>query len=637
MKPENTTVVTRSLVVDPYRYVHQERTPKPLSRRRALAGERFLARATVSRDIWLPWALAGVGLAALGLGIGSLLQVDVAAIGALGLITALPPGYFIALALSLTGFVASLGLRKAYPALLVMQILVVIILLQGADPIVHGLPRLEASYRHLGIADYIAQTGQFDPKLDAYFNWPGFFALLAMLSRATGVANLSGVATWAPIGVDILLLVPLLALALRLTSNWRHAWASVWMFYLTIWVGQDYMSPQACAFLLMVILLGCLLACFGGWSWPVAKHRLMRQLRRITVALDPTAHPHRRGVFSRRDAVVLGLGCAIIIVAMTAAHQLTPFAVVPVLAAFLFTGRLRLRALALMAAVFPVVWLAIVAAPYTVGHVNALFGSFGAIGETTAKAVTGRIAGDEDHLLVVNVRLVETGLVALLGVVGAVVARMRRVPWLTAALGAGTPVALYVVQPYGGELLLRLYMYGLPFATSLMVLPLMRRSAAPLGWLRGIGLLLLGGLLAGTTLVSRYGNDLIENFTPDELNVVNRLYEVAPSGSVLIEAVHNTPWRSQEYAGYDYQTLLSARAQPTDTRLSCAEVETLAKTQGAYLIVTRSQIEEADLLGVGPKGDVSQFLNTCGDQPGWSLLYQNAGGVIYHIEGTSKG
>lgn len=60
------------------------------------------------------------------------------------------------------------------PWLLVVQLLVLILVLHGADPIIHGLPRLEASYRHLGITDYTTQSGGLDRKLDAYFNWPGF-------------------------------------------------------------------------------------------------------------------------------------------------------------------------------------------------------------------------------------------------------------------------------------------------------------------------------------------------------------------------------------------------------------------------------------------------------------------------------
>jgi hypothetical protein len=117
--------------------------------------------------------------------------------------------------------VASLNLRRFIPRLLTWQVLVLVLGLRGVDPVVHGLPRLEASFRHLGIANHISQSGHLNMGLDAYFNWPGFFTLLGMLSGATGVSDLTGIAAWAPVGIHVILL----ALATRLTSTPRQAWA----------------------------------------------------------------------------------------------------------------------------------------------------------------------------------------------------------------------------------------------------------------------------------------------------------------------------------------------------------------------------------------------------------------------------
>jgi len=114
---------------------------------------------------WQVGALFALAAVALALGIWSLTRVDPQEIGGSGLIRALPPTYFIALALSLASFVASLSLRRFIPGLLAWQVLVTVLVLHGADPIIHGLPRLEASFRHLGIADNIAQSGQLNTGL----------------------------------------------------------------------------------------------------------------------------------------------------------------------------------------------------------------------------------------------------------------------------------------------------------------------------------------------------------------------------------------------------------------------------------------------------------------------------------------
>ena len=586
-----------------------------------------------SRGSWQALTLAVAAAAALGLGIRSLVEVDPERIGSAGLIEALPASYFFALVLSLAAFVASLGLRRHFPALLGLQVLVLIVILHAADPIIHGLPRLEASYRHMGIADYIAQSGQLDPKVDAYFNWPGFFALLAMLSQSTGLHDLTGLATWAPLGVNVLLLLPLLALATRLTSQWRHAWTGVWVFYLASWVGQDYMSPQAYTFVLMVTFVACLLTGFSGWAWPVAAYRLTAGWGRLINWLDPTSARPRGIRLPRGDATVLGVVCAVFAMAMTASHQLTPFAVFSIFAAFLVSGRVRLRFLAMLAAVLPTLWLAVVAEPYWTGHLTQLFGSIGAVGATAASAFTNRLAGSDPHIVVVGARLAESALVIGLAVAGILVARRSRLPWLTAALGAGAPLLLFLVQPYGGELLLRLYLFGLPFAACLVAVPLMPKTQRPLGWLRSSALLLLGAVLATTTLITRYGNDKMENFTPDEVQVVSQLYKAAPTGSILIEALHNTPWRSQQYDGYVYETLLPAKAQPDAARLTCDTVNRLAKKAGAYLIVTQSQKDAAEMLGVGPSGSIDKFMNTCSPSAGWSVVYKNTGGTVFHIKG----
>jgi hypothetical protein len=592
---------------------------------------------------WQVGALAAAAAVALVLGVWSMTLVDPSQIGGSGLVRVLPLTYFLALALSLAGFVASLSLRRFIPKLLAWQVLVLVLVLHGADPIIHGLPRLEASFRHLGIADNIAQSGQLNTGLDAYFNWPGFFNLLGMLSGATGVNDLIGVAAWAPVGVNLILLAPLLALATRLTTNPRQAWAGVWVFYLTSWVGQDYLAPQAYAFVLLLTLLALLLSVFGGWAWPTDRNRYSKWLARAVARLDGSVA--RQGIASPsgKDAAILVGVCALILVAMTASHQLTPFAAIPFLAVFLLTGRLRLRFLPVLAVVLPVGWLLFAATPYLQGHTGQLFGSFGDIGANTLGALSTKVSGSDPHMFVVYTRLAEVALVWVLALVGAITGYKRKTPWLAAAAGALAPLFLIPAQPYGGELLLRLYLFSLPFAACLAVLPLMSdRTVASartggLGLQRSLILLLLGGLLAGTTIVTRYGNDNMESFSNDEIAVVNQLYATAPTGSILIEAVRNTPWKSQHYADYDYRSLVAAEPRPGAAPLTCDPVNDIARQSGAYLIVTASQQAAADLRGSTPANDLKHFIDTCGTSPGWTKVFENAGGVIFKIQGANNG
>ncbi|MBT8161783.1 hypothetical protein KKI43_15205 [Arthrobacter sp. GN70] len=580
---------------------------------------------------------ATMAAAALVLGVWALKTVNVQDIGGAGLIQVLPPTYFVALGMSLAGFVGSLGLKVLRPWLLVVQLLVLIIVLHGADPIIHDLPRLEASYRHLGIADYISQSGGLNRKLDAYFNWPGFFGLLAILSDATGVHDLTWAATWAPIGVNVLLLPALLALALRLSSNPRQAWAGVWMFYLASWVGQDYLSPQACALLLLLTLLACVLTVFPGWPWKRTgklSSRIRGFVRRVEIGRPAAVKLD----LSRTGYIVLAAVCAVLLAGMTVAHQLTPFAAIPVLGLLALSGNSRLWFLPVLALLLPVCWLVFAATPFLLGHLQTLFGSLGNINAAASASLLNRVGGSPAHQFIVYSRLAEAAVIWFLAGLGSLQGRRSRRPWLAAALGTVAPFVMFPLQSYGGELLLRIYLFSLPFAACLVVLPLLPRGPEPPGARRMGALLLLGSVIATSTVTARYGNDAIETFTPDEIALASRLYSIAPHGTVLIEAVHDTAWRFNDYAGYRYETLLQAEpAKPGDAPPSCASITELVPSTGAYLIVTASQIHAAEILNTGPAEGLEHLIDRCALQGGWSMEFRNAGGEIYHLPGAPHG
>jgi hypothetical protein len=577
-----------------------------------------------------PAALAALGALALGLGVWSLTRVDVAGIGDAGLFGALPITYFVALALAIAGFALVMRLPRLAGPLALWQIVVLIVILHGADPIVHQLPRLEASYRHLGIIDYISSTGQLNPKLDAYFNWPGFFGLMSMLSRATGTHNMIGIATWAPLGVNLLLLAPLLALASRITSDRRHAWTGVWLFYLTDWIGQDYLAPQAYGFILLVSLVAVVLAAFGGWAFAPRGRALTRWVR----------FANRHGAADRPflgqpqpwQRIGLLVICALVLIAMTAGHQLTPFAAILLLLALAMVGRSRLRWLPVVAVLAPIGWLVLVATPYLSGHLGHLLSGLGNLADTTSASVGNRVNGSQTHQLVVSARIMEAVTVWALAVGGTVFCWIRRKPWLAAAVGFATPLVLLAAQPYGGEMLLRCYLFGLPFTACLIAMAIFRGRSGRPSWVTTVTLLAIGLVLGGTTVVSRYGNDAMENFSQPEIALTQQLYQVAPTGSVVIEAVHNTAWQYEHYADYKYVALLDAKARPDATPLTCAHVDTFAHHNTVWLLVTQSQVEAADLLGIGPAGDVAAFVAGCRNSPGWTVVARNAGGTLFEVQ-----
>ncbi|MGX9901854.1 hypothetical protein ACW0JT_22100 [Arthrobacter sp. SA17] len=136
--------------------------------------------------------------------------------------------------------------------------MVLVLVLFGTAIFVTDVPRGEVAFRHLGIADALSRTQGIDPNIDAYFNWAGFFALLATLLQATGLDPVA-VALWAPVLNMGLWLGALAVLTRYLTSDPRRRWLVLWVFCLGNWQDQDYLSPQAFGFFLYLVVLALVL------------------------------------------------------------------------------------------------------------------------------------------------------------------------------------------------------------------------------------------------------------------------------------------------------------------------------------------------------------------------------------------
>ena len=61
---------------------------------------------------------------------------------------------------------------------------------------------------------------------------------------------------WGPVVFNVLNLAAVVFVFSALTANRRIVWMGAWLFVIAAWVGQDYFSPQAFAFLLYLMVLG---------------------------------------------------------------------------------------------------------------------------------------------------------------------------------------------------------------------------------------------------------------------------------------------------------------------------------------------------------------------------------------------
>ena len=533
--------------------------------------------------------------------------IDLRAMTSLGMVSILPPAAFVALALLGTSFCLTLWRRREpSAALVVLHVAALVFMLYGLPALAEPQARFAVTWRHVGVMQSILDSGHVDPAASAYFNWPGFFVLAGLLLRAAGLHDVLGVANWSPLAFQLLYLGPMLLILRALTRDMRLVWLGVWVFYVGDWIGQDYFSPQAFAFLLYLVLLGVLLT----WVRPGEYNAPARSATRAGLV-----------------GIVL-----LVFAAMVPSHQLTPFAVLASVGLLVLGRRCSARGLPLAMAVILGAWLSYMTVGYLSGHAEELFAQIGNLDATVTQNVSGRLRGDAGHLFVTRTRLVLTLGLWAVALVGAWSLRRFGHRDLAPLMLFIAPFGLVPLQPYGGEILLRVFLFSLPF-TAFFVAAVLQR--APLAVAVPVTLALLGGFM-----VNRYGNERMDWFSADEVRVVDRLDALAPAGSTLVSWSNSLPWQARHYSQHRYRYVVSNAEWAPVARLrpgAPAQVAAVARIlrwaggRSPYLVLTRSQEAEVDLTGLGPRGSLHRVDAALRRSPAFRLVYANRDGSIYTL------
>jgi hypothetical protein len=582
-------------------------------------------------------ARTGVAIAAMALSLVlwlvSLRDVDPRAMNGLGLVSVLPPASFIALAVLAISFCLTVQRARPPEALLLAHVVLLVFFLYALPTLVEPEPRFAVTWRHVGIIGSIAETGQVDPRIDAYFNWPGFFVLLAFLSNAAGVHDLLPVAAWAPLGFALLYLPPLIVLMRALTSSTAVVWMAVWVFYLGNWIGQDYLSPQAFVFFLYLVLLAIVmtwLRSLSGWWPPWAD-----------VHVIPGSASSIGGSPRRAGMVAIAL---LVFAAIVPSHQLTPFAVLPGVAGLVLAGRCSARGLPVAMAVILGTWISFMTVAYLAGHVQTLVSDVGDVHASLGEGVAGRVRGDPSHVVVTRVRLVVTGALWAFAVAAAVRRAWRGRDDVEPMILMAGPLLLPLVQPYGGEIAMRCFLFSLPItaffvASSIEGPPQLLRGAVRTGLVLAGSLLLLGAFG-----LARYGNEQMDWLSREEVAGVDRLQELAPAGSTLVAWAPSLPWKSHDYANYHYRVVTDS---PEWARIGAlppggrAQVGALARylrgqESRAYLVLTRSQTAQVDLTGLGPRASLQRLEGALRRSRRFRLLYANRDATVFTLRSAPE-
>ncbi len=597
---------------------------------------------------WRDWGLIPPAAALWVIGVQG---IDTSRMNDLGLISVIPVPALIALGLLAISFTIALR-RGASEGVLALHVILTVVALSAIVPLVESQPRFSVTYRHVGIADEIARSGTIDPYLDAYFNWPGFFALSAALTRAIGASSPLVVTPWVPLVLGLAYLAPLVLIFRTATRDRRLVWLAAWFFTVANWIGQDYWSPQGLGFFLMLAALAgsllvlrreqargsravaSVLAFFPRHTGFVGR-LVGRAFRSGTTApkrrtRPPSSITTRVGVF----LVVLVIAAAVI-----AGHQLTPFALLAVMVGLVVTGRLSTRTLPVILLIGIFVWLVFPASTYVDGHLRALTGQVGNVGGAVGANLTGRLGGSKLHKLVVQERLMFAAGVWLLALLGGLRRLRQGHRDADLAVIALAPFPLLPLQPYGGEMLLRVYMFALPGIAFFAAAALLPSNRVRRAWFTHAVLACVALTLTGAFLVARYGNERQDAFTNKEAAIVRQLYAHAPLHSVLVAADGNLPWKYTHYSDYRYNSIdvmpafiVRHATHASSWRPVLGQIRQVMNERGkhgAYLVFTRSQQAYGALRGEMRPGEMWRLATVIRAQSDFRTVYRNQDGVIF--------
>lgn len=585
-----------------------------------------------------------LGLAALALWALAVHEADFARMTSYGLVSIIRWPFFVGLALVIAGLARELLRDDPETGYLIFFIIILIVFMFGTACATEPTSSLYDSWLHAGFTQYIVQHGHSLNDFDARFSWPGGFSLAAVLVSFAGQANALGFIRWFPLFIELMYLAPLITIARFSGVDRRTGWLGVAFYYATNWIYQDYFSPQALNYLFFLVVVATVLAWWQPRRYirsPWLGSSLHERLSQTLATLRPSRLNGNDAVSAWTASVNLTVFVllALILLASSMSHQLTPYALIVALGALLLTRRLGRPELLVVAGLFSVGWLSLGASNYWLGHLSAIFGSVGQLSSTLGSNVTSRITGNVSHRLVVDARILDV--VALYFLAGIGVLR-RATNSRTLELLTIVPFFLIAAQNYGGEGLLRVVLFGLPFVSLLAASSLVPSAAGsirplvPNHWLGPLGRLpktVLTALVAlallafsAATFVVRGGNDAFESFSKGEVSAVRYVYDHAHPGQAIWLAA---PFLPIEYENVNTMPVEIAAYQAQAPTIQY-DLYTLISNNAQWIILSRSQENwGVDVAGY-PKGWLGPFTKSLEGQGFTVVAHWPTATVLHH-------
>ncbi|RBY75289.1 hypothetical protein DQ238_19880 [Geodermatophilus sp. TF02-6] len=580
---------------------------------------------------WSAPLLVLAGLAAWAVGLA---QVDPAERSDYGLLGLVGPLFFVGVALLCAGFVVELADQRR-SSVLAAGIVGLVLILDASVPILYNTPEYAWTYKHIGVVEWFREgQGVTDPR-DIYQQWPALFTAVAALGHLTGVSTLT-LAAWAPVFFSLLACLPIFAIVRHLSGDRRVAFLTVFLFHAGLWVGTAYLSPQAFAFQLS---LGCFLVVVA-WlrRTPTQWRRGPRLLRRLKAWSVRGAEDVPRTTRWTRGAALVAL--YLLFLAITIAHQLSPYMLVAAVALATVLGLVRPR--------WAVVGMLVIAGAYLAPRLEFINSAYGLLDSLkfweNAGGVVTTTTGTRGQQFTSQISSMLALAIWLLGALAVVASWRNPGRVLLAAAFAFAPFLILVGQSYGGEAIYRVYLFSLPFTAFLIA-----QAALRLRW-RRLVMPVLALFLTLATLASvqgLHGTLSWSTFSDEEVQAMQWFYANAEEGRMLVVGAQNGPGRlAGNYNAFgipssggdpDLITYAGLGGRMFDAS-QLAAVDDFMATQGdrPYLVISTGMIEYARYYGLLPDGSLQALEQTLATAPGWTTVHRTADAVIFQYVGTAQ-
>jgi len=254
----------------------------------------------------------------------------------------------------------------------------------------------------------------------------------------------------------------------------------------------------------------------------------------------------------------------------------------------------------------------------------------GSIASNIDDNLTERFRGSPGHIFVNYTRTGMSLAIWLLAFVGGLRRFRNNYRDWGIVLAAVMPFPLLLLQSYGGELLLRIYLYSIPFMVFFAATLFFPTLTLGKRWYSIVSLCLISLFLTVGFLVTRYGNERMSFFTANEVAAMRYLYKTAEPGSQFVAPTGILPWRFQDYQTYGY-TSITREAKMSDMD-GLAGVMSNKRYPLSYLILTRSEEAGGELFIGWPPGTWQQFEDALHESEKFVRIYSNQDSEIYVLK-----